>query len=132
MEITAAFAVPVCHARVEPCDRLNRELEALFLARETQEYRNPAPSHNPQAEMFESRFDLFTWPETCIQELRTFILTNFGFGDFVFRVPDGTEVGRFADLRAMVEMLARVPESSIALRMASASRRPVRHSAAIR
>ena len=80
MELTAAFAVPIGHARLEPCDRLNRELEQLFLARETQEYRNPAPSHNPQAEMFESRFDLFTWPEPCIQELRKFML------DAVFRV----------------------------------------------
>lgn len=80
MEITAAFAVPICHARLEPCDRLNRELEQLFLARETQEYRNPAPSHNPQAEMFESRVDLFTWPELCVQELRKFMLES------VFRV----------------------------------------------
>ena len=80
MEINAAFAVPIGHSRLEPCDRLNRELEQLFLARETQEYRNPAPSHNPQAEMFESRVDLFTWPEPCIQELRKFMLES------VFRV----------------------------------------------
>jgi len=76
MEVTAAFAVPLCHARLEACDRLNRELEQLFLSRETQEYRNPAPSHNPQAEMFESRVDLFTWPESCIQELRQFVLES--------------------------------------------------------
>src|SRR5262245_20811612 len=74
MELTPAFAVPVFNARLQPCDRLNRELEQLFLARETPEYRNPAPSHNPQAEMFESRVDLFTWPEPCIQELRKFML----------------------------------------------------------
>ena len=80
MELTAAFAVPIGHARLAPCDRLNRELEQLFLARETQEYRNPAPSHNPQAEMFESRVDLFTWPEPCVQELRKFMLES------VFRV----------------------------------------------
>jgi uncharacterized protein (TIGR02466 family) len=80
MEITAAFAVPIAHARLETCDRLNRELEQLFLARETPEYRNPTPSHNPQAEMFESRVDLFTWPEPCIQELRKFMLES------VFRV----------------------------------------------
>ena len=74
MEITAAFAVPICHARLESCDRLNRELEQLFLARETQEYRNPTPSHSAQAEMYESRVDLFTWPESCVQELRKFML----------------------------------------------------------
>ena len=80
MELTSAFAVPIGHAFLKPCDQLNHELEQLFLARETQEYRNPAPSHNPQAEMFESRVDLFTWPEPCIQELRKFMLES------VFRV----------------------------------------------
>lgn len=80
MEITSAFAVPIGHARLDSCSRLNRELEQLFLARETLEYRNPTPSHNPQAEMFESRVDLFTWPEPCIQELRKFMLES------VFRV----------------------------------------------
>jgi len=74
VELTAAFAVPLCHARLAPCESLNRQLERLFLGRETQEYRNPAPSHNPQPEMFESRVDLFTWPEPCIQELRRFML----------------------------------------------------------
>jgi len=74
MELSAAFAVPICHASLEDCERLNRELELLFLARETPQYRNPTPSHNPQAEMFESRVDLFTWPEACIQELRKFML----------------------------------------------------------
>ena len=80
MDITPAFAVPVCHASLDPCERLNLELEQLFLARETQEYQNPAPSHNPQAEMFESRVDLFTWPEPCIRELRNFMLES------VFRI----------------------------------------------
>lgn len=59
-----------------PCERLNRELEALFLARETDEFRNPTPSHIPQAETFESRFNLFRWPERCVQELRTFVLNS--------------------------------------------------------
>jgi putative 2-oxoglutarate-Fe(II)-dependent oxygenase superfamily protein len=66
--------VPFGEARLEDCARLNRELEALFLARETEEYRNPTPSHVPQAEMFESRFNLFRWPERCVQELRSFML----------------------------------------------------------
>lgn len=80
MEITPAFAAPIGQTVLKPCERLNRELEQLFLARETQEFRNPTPSHTPQAEMFESRVDLFTWPEPCIQELRQFVLES------VFRV----------------------------------------------
>ena len=27
-----------------------------------------------------------------LNELRTFILNNFGFGDFIFRYPDGKEI----------------------------------------
>jgi len=68
------FAVPFGEARLDPCERLNHELEALFLARETEEHKNPTPSHVPQAETFESRFNLFRWPEACVQELRHFML----------------------------------------------------------
>lgn len=74
LKIAAAFAVPMVETRLEPCEALNRELEALFLARETDEYRNPTPSHIAQRELFESRFNLFRWPEKCVQELRRFML----------------------------------------------------------
>ncbi|MGO9804048.1 MAG: putative 2OG-Fe(II) oxygenase [Steroidobacteraceae bacterium] len=74
LAINPGFAVPFAEARLVPCERLNRELEALFLERETDEYRNPTPSHIPQAELFESRFNLFRWPESCVQELRGFVL----------------------------------------------------------
>jgi CheY-like chemotaxis protein len=49
-----------------------------------------------------------------LQELRHFITENFGFGDFVFRLPDGTEVGRAHDLRTLEEMLWTVPAESLA------------------
>ena len=48
-----------------------------------------------------------------LQELRDVMLEHFGFGDFVFCRPDGTEVGRAADLRGLEEQLATVPEESI-------------------
>jgi uncharacterized protein (TIGR02466 family) len=76
IRISSAFAVPFGDARLAGCERLNRQLEALFLARETDEYRNPTPSHTPQAETFESRFNLFRWPDACVQELRTFVLNS--------------------------------------------------------
>jgi len=76
VRVSAAFAVPFGEARLPECQRLNRQLEALFLQRETDEYRNPTPSHSPQREMFESRFNLFLWPEPCIQELRAFVLNS--------------------------------------------------------
>jgi DNA-binding NarL/FixJ family response regulator len=48
-----------------------------------------------------------------LQEFRNFMLENLGFGDFVFRLPDGTEVGRAADLLAMVKILESVPGESL-------------------
>lgn len=68
------FATPFGEARLANCERLNLELEALFLARENDENRNPSPSHVPQTETFESRFNLFHWSESCVQELRAFML----------------------------------------------------------
>jgi uncharacterized protein (TIGR02466 family) len=68
------FAVPFGEVRLASCEHLNRELETLFLARENDEHRNPTPSHIPQQETFESRFNLFMWPEACVQELRGFML----------------------------------------------------------
>jgi hypothetical protein len=50
---------------------------------------------------------------TLLQDVRHFIQSNLGFGDFVFRMLDGTEVGRAGDLRTLVEVLAQVPEASI-------------------
>jgi len=74
LEIHPLFAVPFGEARLAACERLNHELEALFLQRETEAHRNPTPSHIQQPETFESRFDLFRWPEACVQELRRFML----------------------------------------------------------
>ena len=48
-----------------------------------------------------------------LQELRDVMLHDFGFGDFVFRLADGTEVDRAADLRELEEKLRAVPEESI-------------------
>jgi hypothetical protein len=50
---------------------------------------------------------------TLLQEFRKFMLENLGFGDFVFRLPDGTEVGRAADLLSMVKVLESIPTESL-------------------
>jgi uncharacterized protein (TIGR02466 family) len=76
LTVRSLFAVPFGEARLAPCERLNRELEALFLARAVAEHENPTPSHVPQAETFESRFNLFRWPDACVQELRHFMLNS--------------------------------------------------------
>lgn len=74
--LSAEFTVPFGRARLMHSERLNRDLAELFLARESDSYRNPTPSHAPQAEMFESRFNVFLWPEPCVQELRRFVLDS--------------------------------------------------------
>lgn len=48
-----------------------------------------------------------------LYELRSFMVTNFGFGDFIFRLSDGSEVGRARNLKELEEQLEVVPEESI-------------------
>jgi uncharacterized protein (TIGR02466 family) len=74
LRLNSLFAVPFGEMRLAPCERLNQELESLFLLRESADYQNPTPSHIAQEETFESRFNLFRWPESCVQELRSFML----------------------------------------------------------
>lgn len=50
---------------------------------------------------------------TLLQELRAFMQTSLGFGDFIFTMPDGTEVGRAGDLFEFERMLAQIPSESI-------------------
>jgi CheY-like chemotaxis protein len=45
-------------------------------------------------------------------EVRKFFLERLGFGDFVFRKPDGREIARAPNLRKFEEILHRVPEDS--------------------
>jgi len=46
-------------------------------------------------------------------KLHQFMMEYFSFGDFIFRTPDGREVGRAADLKSLREQLLDVPEESI-------------------
>jgi CheY-like chemotaxis protein len=48
-----------------------------------------------------------------LQEVRRFIERYFGFGDFVFRMPGGEEVGRATDLKSLEEALHSVPDESL-------------------
>jgi len=50
---------------------------------------------------------------TLLDDLRGFMVENFSFGDFVFRLADGTEVGRAHDLKTLEEKLQTVPVESI-------------------
>lgn len=48
-----------------------------------------------------------------LTDIRRFLQEHLGFGDFIFRLPDGTPVARAANLREMEQVLASVPDESI-------------------
>ncbi len=48
-----------------------------------------------------------------LREIRRFMKSNFGFGTFVFRTPDGQEVDRARNLSELVEALKRIPAESL-------------------
>jgi len=50
---------------------------------------------------------------TLMKDLRRILTEQFGFGDFVFRLPDASEVGRAKDMNELEEQLQTVPAESI-------------------
>lgn len=50
---------------------------------------------------------------TLLNDLRQILTEEFGFGDFVFRLPDASEVGRAKDLNELEEQLQTVPAESL-------------------
>ena len=51
--------------------------------------------------------------ETLLRDLSDFMKRELGFGDFIFRLPDGNEVGRASNLRELSELIDEVPEESL-------------------
>lgn len=51
---------------------------------------------------------------TLLRDLRRFLTEQFGFGDFAFRLPDGSEVARASNLNELEARLHEVPAESIA------------------
>ena len=49
-----------------------------------------------------------------LKDLQSFMLTYFGFGDFVARLAGGDEAGRAADLHGLVRLLRTIPDESVA------------------
>jgi CheY-like chemotaxis protein len=70
-------------------------------------------SNEPNADKLKARF-LDKKSPRLLRELRGFMLSNLGFGDFVFQMPDGTEVARARDLRSLEETIALIPDESLA------------------
>jgi len=50
---------------------------------------------------------------TLLHRLHEVLLKQFGFGAFIFRLPDGTEIDQATDLRSLLEKLKTVPAESL-------------------
>jgi hypothetical protein len=50
---------------------------------------------------------------TLLKDLRRILTDSFGFGDFVFRMPDQREVGRAKDLNELEQALETIPADSL-------------------
>jgi hypothetical protein len=50
---------------------------------------------------------------TLHSEIRSFFINYLGFGDFVFRFPDGQEIARASNLREMEKILPSIPDESV-------------------
>ena len=50
---------------------------------------------------------------TLHSEIRSFFMQFLGFGEFVFRLPDGKEIGRVSNLREMEQILPTIPDESV-------------------
>ncbi|MFL2983024.1 MAG: PEP/pyruvate-binding domain-containing protein [Candidatus Neomarinimicrobiota bacterium] len=50
---------------------------------------------------------------TLLNDLRKFMITNFGFGDFIFRYPDLSEVDRASTIEKFIEGIRKIPIESL-------------------
>jgi len=76
IQVSSGFATPFIVRHLANPEGLNEQLKALFLEREQQgaKYEEDVPTLTLKVNLFESRFDLFSWPEPCVQQLKKFCL----------------------------------------------------------
>jgi len=96
------------HAGVELVSRIRRIRPDIPIV-----MQSSIPENEAVASTLNASFLLKGSP-VLLRRLRGILLEQFGFGDFVFRMPDGREIGRARDLKTLVEKLRTVPEESLA------------------
>jgi CheY-like chemotaxis protein len=70
------------------------------------------PENKPKAAHIPAEF-LDKNSPTLLDEIHDFFLSRLGFGEFVFRTPDGSEVGRASKLRLLESKLAEISDESL-------------------
>jgi CheY-like chemotaxis protein len=96
-------------AGVDLLARARRELPHLPLLLLSSEPENRSRAGSIPAEFLDKN------SPDLIERIHGFFLNHLGFGEFVFRMPDGTEAGRASKLRELEERIAEVPEESLRL-----------------
>ncbi len=95
------------HAGLELCKSIRERMPDIPLV-----LQSSMPENRALAEEIGASFLLKGSP-VMLSQLRELLVESFGFGDFVFRLPDGTEMGRASDLRSLGDLLRTVPAASL-------------------
>jgi CheY-like chemotaxis protein len=65
-----------------------------------------------EAESLGASFMLKSSP-TLFHDLQTFMKKSFSFGDFIFRLPSGEEIGRARNMQSFEQEILKIPEESL-------------------
>lgn len=95
------------NAGLRLAEKVKREVPDLPVLLLSSEKKNRAEARKRGAEFLDKN------SANLIMDLRSFILNNFGFGEFVFRYPDGREIRRAGNLPDMVQAIEEVPGESL-------------------
>lgn len=100
--LISAFAVPMAMVEMPKPEALNEALRAVFLEYEQKgaEYANPNPFVGRNKALFESRFDLFDWPQPAVRQLADFCMASL-YG--VIRELNGYDTPTLQKLQAKCE-----------------------------
>ncbi|MFH1851814.1 MAG: PEP/pyruvate-binding domain-containing protein [Candidatus Neomarinimicrobiota bacterium] len=65
-----------------------------------------------RADLINAHF-LFKKSTRLLRDIEDFVIRNFGFGDFVFRMPDGQQIAMASNLPELLKLLATIPDDSL-------------------
>jgi len=109
----------IADTRIPKNRRLEEDAGFAFLSKVREEIpdlplllMSSEPSNRVKAERVPAVF-LDKNSPNLLAELHDFFMNHLGFGDFVFRMPDGTEIARASNLRELEEKVAHIPEECL-------------------
>ena len=97
----------VSDAGIQLLSRIRQELPDLPLLMLSSEPENRKKAANIPAVFLDKN------SQNLLAEIHDFFLTHLGFGDFIFRRPDGSEIERAKNLRQLQEKLIHIPDESL-------------------